>query len=142
MSGVDFLDTNVLVYALDDDAPGKQPIAARIVVEAVQFNAAMISYQVVQEALHVVTGKFKNRVKPEDALRMLDTVWTPLMKILPSAALYRDALRIKDRYGFSFYDALVVASALQGNCKRLLSEDLQHGQVIEGLKVVNPFLGS
>jgi predicted nucleic acid-binding protein len=53
---------------------------------------------------------------------------------------HRAALRICERYGYSVYDGLILASALEGGCKKLYSEDLQHGQVIEGLRIENPFL--
>ena len=57
----------------------------------------------------------------------------------PSAALYARSLGLQSKLGFSFYDSLIVAAALEAGCKRLLSEDLQHGQRIEGLRVENPF---
>jgi predicted nucleic acid-binding protein len=67
-------------------------------------------------------------------------VLVPLRTIHPSPALYERALALRAIYAFAFYDCLVVASALDGGCKRLLTEDLQHGQRIEGLRIENPFL--
>jgi predicted nucleic acid-binding protein len=58
---------------------------------------------------------------------------------MPTQGLYERALDIQTRYQFSFFDALIVAAALVGGCTRLLSEDLQHAQRIEGLTIVNPF---
>ena len=69
-------------------------------------------------------------------------VLAPLWRIHPSPALYMRGLSIQERCGFSFYDSLIVAAALEGGCTRLLSEDLQHGQQIDGLRVENPFLGA
>ena len=63
----------------------------------------------------------------------------PLRRVMPNAALYRRALEVKQRYAFSFYDAQIVAAALEAGCARLLTEDLQDGQRIESLVVVNPF---
>ena len=64
----------------------------------------------------------------------------PLWSVMPSTRLYRHALDVRERYRFSFYDSLIVAAALEAGCTRLLSEDLQDGQVIEGLRIENPFL--
>jgi predicted nucleic acid-binding protein len=58
---------------------------------------------------------------------------------MPTIATYERALDVRSRYGFAFYDALIVASALAGGCTRLLSEDFQHGQRIEGLVIEDPF---
>lgn len=54
-------------------------------------------------------------------------------------ATYARALALQDRHRFSFYDSLIVAAALEAGCRRLLTEDLQHGQRIEGLRIENPF---
>ncbi|CAI8812458.1 protein of unknown function [Methylocaldum szegediense] len=75
----------------------------------------------------------------EEAQRFPDLVLAPLWKIMPSPALYQRSLDLQARYGFSFYDALIVASALEFDCTRLYSEDLQHGQRIGGLTIENPF---
>lgn len=64
----------------------------------------------------------------------------PLCRVLPSEALYLRAMALKLRWQFSFYDVLVVAAALQADCNQLYSEDLQHGQQVEGLVILNPFL--
>ena len=64
----------------------------------------------------------------------------PLCEIHSSFMLYKDALLIKDRWKYSFYDSLIIAAALKANCTILYSEDLQHGQIIDDLKIVNPFL--
>jgi predicted nucleic acid-binding protein len=64
----------------------------------------------------------------------------PLCRELPSEALYLRTLGLQAARGYSFYDSLIIAAALEAGCTRLLSEDLQHGQVIEGLRIENPFL--
>lgn len=97
----------------------------------------MISFQVVQETLNVLTRKLG--AKPDDARRFLDAVLAPLWSIAPSPALYADALEIRSRFQFSFYDSLIVAAALAGGCTRLVSEDLHSGQSIRGLTLVDPF---
>lgn len=140
MSGVDFLDSNVFLYAVDNASPEKQAIALRLLAHAHTHQSAVISFQVVQETLHVLRRKFRVVANPPDANDFLRHVLAPLWHIQPSAALYARALEVQERYQFSFYDALIVAAALEAGCPRLLSEDLQHGQRIEGLTIKNPFL--
>jgi predicted nucleic acid-binding protein len=137
---VDFLDSNVVIYGLDSAFPKKNATARKLLGKALASGSGLISFQVVQETLNTVTRKFKAKVTAADAHSLLEHLLIPLMKVSPSAGLYREALRLSVRYQFSFYDALIVASALSVNCDRLLSEDLQHGQNVEGLLIVNPFL--
>ena len=75
----------------------------------------------------------------EPARLYLDTVLLPLLRVGSSATLYQRGLDTQARYQFSFYDSLIVAAALSAGCKRLLSEDMQHGQRIESLTIINPF---
>ena len=70
---------------------------------------------------------------------MLEEILLPLWHIYPTEELYRTGLRIQVRYGFSFYDSLMVAAALEAGCATLYSEDMQDGQRIEGLTIRNPF---
>ena len=140
MSGVDFLDSNVFVYAVDNASPAKQAVALRLLKQAHTHQSAVISFQVVQETLHVLRRKFRVVANPPDTHDFLRNVLAPLWRVQPSAALYARALDVQERYQFSFYDALIVAAALEAGCPRLLSEDLQHGQRIEGLTIKNPFL--
>jgi len=140
MSGVDFLDSNVFVYAVDNASPAKQAVALHLLRQAHTHQSAVISFQVVQETLHVMRRKFRVVAKPPDTLDFLRNVLAPLWRVQPSVPLYARALDVQERYQFSFYDALIVAAALEGGCARLLSEDLQHGQRIDGLTITNPFL--
>ena len=77
----------------------------------------------------------------DDTQDFLVNVLAPLWKVHPSTALYARALRIQSARGFSFCDSLNLAAALESGCKRLLTEDLQHGQQVDGLRIENPFLG-
>lgn len=140
MSGADFLDSNVFIYLFDDADPRKQAIAERLVTAALATDSARISYQVVQETLHVLTRKMPKRATPEMAQTFLRRSLLPLWRVMPSAALYTRTLELQSSFGFSFYDSLIVAAALESGCTRLYSEDLQHGQRIEGLTIENPFL--
>ena len=134
----DFLDSNVLVYVLDESDRRKSAIAKRIVTESIGGDAS-ISFQVVQETLNVITRKLDVRVSVADARQFLRAYLLRLWKVSPSARLYERALQIQERYGYGFYDALIIAAALEDGCRRLLSEDLQDGQQIDGLTIENPF---
>ena len=77
----------------------------------------------------------------EDVRRYLDEVLSPLWTVMPSRDFYFRGLEIQKRYGFGFYDSLILSAALEAGCTRLYSEDLQHGQRIGNLVVESPFLG-
>ncbi len=134
-----FIDTNVLVYQVDSRDARKQAIAERIVRQALVTGNACISFQVVQEWLNTVTRKAAVPLGLPQAQAFLDTVLAPLLAVTASVDLYRRALDLQQRWQFSFYDALIVAAALEAGCKRLISEDLQHGQRVESLVIDNPF---
>lgn len=138
MSGVDFIDSNVLVYLFDRDDDRRRNIAQDLLAQAYR-DAAVISFQVVQETLDVLTRKFKPPMTREDAQAALDDVLAPIWRVQPSPMLYARALDIQQRQGFAFYDSLIVAAALEAGCKRLWSEDLQHGQRVSTLRIENPF---
>ena len=135
----DFIDSNILVYMLDSTDLDKREVAVRLVNQLVDDENGCISFQVVQETLNVITGKMG--IAHETALEFMDDTLIPLWKIDPKTELYLRALDVQARYGFSFYDSLIIAAALEARCTRLYSEDMQHGQRIEGLTIQNPFVG-
>ena len=139
MSGDSFLDSNVLIYTFDDVAPEKQRIAQDLVKTALQDGSGVISYQVAQEVLNVLTRKLPQSMDVGDATRYLAITLEPLWRVQPSAELFRAGLALQARYQFGFYDSLIVAAALSAGCARLYSEDLQHGQQIESLTIEDPF---
>ena len=137
MSAENFLDSNVLVYSVDARAPEKMERAQELVARSLTNGSGCISYQVVQETVNVLAGKFG--MSADRVRRLLDGVLVPLWQVNPTAALYQSAIFLQGRYGFSFYDSLIVAAALESGCTRLYSEDLQHGQRIQRLTILNPF---
>ncbi len=140
MSGGDFFDSNIFVYLFDEVDSRKHQIALALVQNAITNASAVISYQVVQETLNVVTKKLKPPVAHDVALRFMETTLQPMWKVMPSPDLFKRALRNKAQYALSFYDSLIVAAAQEADCKRLYSEDMQHGQLIGKLRIVNPFV--
>ena len=135
-----FLDSNVLVYLFDECDHRKHGIAEKLVDKALRTGNAVISFQVVQESLNVATKKMAVPLTSEEAGRFLEAVLLPLWKVNPSRALYRKSLEVQFRYQFGFYDSLIVGAALEVGCGTLYTEDLQHGQRVEKLKIINPFL--
>lgn len=137
MSAEDFLDTNILVYMFDEADDIKRRRAEQLVRRGIEAGTACISYQVVQETLNVVTRRLG--FSYGDSHTLLADVLAPLWTIHPSRELYERGLALRDRYGFSFYDSMIVAGAVESGCARLYSEDLQHGQRIESLTIEDPF---
>lgn len=135
----DFFDSNVFVYLFDETDATKHAVARGLVADALAQGTGIVSFQVVQEVLSVLTRKLKVIARAEDAESFMQQTLVPLWQVQPSPELYASALDIQQRQGFSFYDSLVVAAALQAGCGRLFSEDLQHGQRIGRLRVENPF---
>lgn len=134
-----FLDTNILIYTFDSSEPAKRATARRLVGESLAGQRGMISFQVIQEFLNVATRKFAQPMSHADCLVYLDRVLVPLCEVFASTELYQAALDVSDRWRYAFYDSLIIAAAVQGNCRVLYSEDLQHGQRIEHITIINPF---
>lgn len=139
MSAEFFIDTNVSTYHLDSSDARKHATAEGIVRDALTLGNGCISTQVVQECLNVALRKAEVALTLESARRYLEVVLAPLVQVTASETLHHRALNVQARWTFSIYDSLIVASALVAGCKTLLSEDLQHGQRLDGLTVVNPF---
>jgi predicted nucleic acid-binding protein len=135
-----FLDSNIIVYSVDHADARKRDVAESIVVDALQHGTAVISFQVVQETINVLTRRFAVTPTRLDTNDLLRTTLDPLWRINPSPALYRHALEVHELTRISFCDALIVAAALEAGCDLLYTEDLQHGQRFGALTVENPFL--
>ena len=135
-----FLDTNVLVYCFMEGDREKRGIARKLVKRALGSRDGIISYQVVQEFFNVAFRRFAQPMTAAEAEQYLITVFRPLLAVHSSPALYMEGLGISRRCQLSWYDSLIVAAALEGRCQTLYSEDLKHGQEIEGLRIENPFV--
>ncbi len=142
MSAKHFLDTNIFVYSFDQNQPEKRERALGLIAEALQSGDGLISSQVIQEFLNVATRKFSRPMKPADCQVYLTRVLHPLCQVYPDLALYETSLDIHEETGYSFYDSLILAGALRGECSILYSEDLKAGQQVRGLKIINPFKSS
>jgi len=134
-----FLDTNIFVYTFDSN-PTKRRKAAELIRHALDTGEGIVSYQVVQEFFNVALRRFPQPLSVAEAEQYLITVFRPLLAIQSSPNLYLEGLRIAGKYRLSWYDALIVAAAQEGTCRTLYSEDLNHGQEIDGTRIQNPFL--
>lgn len=140
MSDRFFLDTNLFVYTFDTQAPAKAKKAAQLIRRAADTGEGIISYQVVQEFFNVAFRRFAQPMSLAEAEQYLVTVLRPLLAVHSSPAIYFEALRIVEKNRIPWYDSLIVAAALEGQCAKLYSEDFQHGRKIEGLQIENPFV--
>jgi len=134
-----FLDTNIFIYTFDDKSSFKKKIATQLVADALGSGAGIISYQVIQEFLNVCRKKFEKPMDVRDQFRYLDLVLSPMCEVYPSIEFYRRGIELSQRYGFSFYDSLILAAAIVSGCNTLYSEDMQHFQQIENVTIKNPF---
>lgn len=139
MSGRFFLDTNIFVYSFDTAAPAKAKKAIQLIRRAADSGAGIISYQVVQEFFNVALRRFVHPMSAAEAEQYLITVFRPLLAVHSSPAIYLEALHIAEKSRIAWYDALVVAAAVEGGCDTLYSEDLQHGRKFGELRIENPF---
>jgi predicted nucleic acid-binding protein len=140
MSGRSFIDTNILLYAIADSSDPRSATALGLVDALVADDNAVISFQVIHEICNAMLKKSNRPVTTFQAEAYLFFLKLRT-KIVPSTmAIAEKALAIHHRYRYHWYDSLIVTAALTGGCKLLYSEDLQHGQVIEGMTIVNPFV--
>lgn len=136
---ITFIDTNVLVYLFDADAPQKKERALERFSALALSGEILLSTQVLQEFFVTVTRKLETPLAVEQAEQVVSELSNlPIIPVDPQLVLRGIARQRKN--GFSFWDALIVETALAGGAKRLLTEDLQHGQAIDELVIENPFL--
>jgi predicted nucleic acid-binding protein len=139
MSAKYFIDTNVFVYSFDDRHPEKKERSLQVIQDALDTGMGIISTQVIQEFMNVATQKFVVPMNMEDSKAYLRVVLNPLCQVYPNLVLYENCLDLQMRTRYSFYDSLILAAGIQGGCSLLYSEDLQDGQEIQGVRIVNPY---
>src|SRR5260370_11457859 len=137
MNGKTFVDTNVLIYAHDIDAGRKHEIAKGVIRELWNERAGLLSIQVLQEFYVNVTRKIAAPLSKVSA-RSLITSYASWC-IETALADISTAFQVEDESHIGFWDALVIASAARGGAARLLSDDLNAGQTVLGVRIENPF---
>jgi predicted nucleic acid-binding protein len=130
-----FVDTNILLYALDRGSPAKNAIA-RKVLEDVENRQVVLSAQVLSEFYFMATRKFRVQ---ETLARQLVDEYAEYEVVFIDPALIKEAIDCSILEQLSYWDALILAAAARARCEVLLTEDLNHGQVIRGVRIENPF---
>jgi len=132
-----FVDSNVFLYAVDAADPRKQRVARDWRAELWKSRLGRVSFQVLSE-FYVNAARLKPAATDDARAEVRDLLaWNP---VVMDAAVLERGWKLQDRYQLSFWDSLIVAAAKAASCGFLLTEDLQNGQKLDGLEVVNPFL--
>jgi predicted nucleic acid-binding protein len=137
MSGPDFLDSNILVYAHDDVDPKKQRIAQDLIRRAVA-GEMVVSTQTLAEFSATLLQRFSKEYSADEVIGILDAL-APIRLVVPDAGIVRRAVEAHRTYGLHFYDGMIVAAAERGGCGRIWSEDMNAGQKYFDVAVENPF---
>lgn len=133
-----FVDTNVLVYQLDTREPEKKACARAWMEHLWASRSGRISFQVLQELYVTLTGKLVPGLDRETARKVVRALWA-WQPVAVDERLFAGAWAIQDRFGLSWWDTLIAAAARVADCSYLLTEDLQHDQDLDGLRVIDPF---
>lgn len=131
-----FLDTNILVYAVDRGQDRKRDLASKLVEEHLVGGDGFISVQVLRE-FYSAARRLKKPLSDEEAASLVEEFSSFRVLSEDARMVVKATGRVKD--GFSFWDALIVEVALRGGADLLLSEDMQDGRVVSGMRIENPF---
>jgi len=135
MTEAAFVDTNVFIYLYSEDETRKRDISQR----AVDKYECAVSTQVLSEFSNVCVGKLKR--PPYEVGLAIDEITGQTTVSLVDERIIKSALEIHGRYGYAYFDSLIIASALDSGCKYLITEDLADGQIIDGrLTIINIYL--
>lgn len=133
-----FIDTNILIYAHDLDAGRKHEKAIHLIEHLWESETGVLSIQVLQEFYVNVTRKIAQPLPPEIARSIIENYLSwHVESLMPESVL--SASEISERYQLSFWDAMIITAARAAGVKKVITEDLNHGQIIEGIKIENPF---
>jgi predicted nucleic acid-binding protein len=132
-----FVDSNIFLYAVDDADPRKQRVARDWRAELWKSRRGRVSFQVLNE-FYVNAVRLNPAASDEARAEVRDLLaWNP---VIVDATLIERGWKLQDRYHLSYWDSLIVAAAKAASCRYLLTEDLQSGQELDGVEVVNPFV--
>jgi predicted nucleic acid-binding protein len=129
-AGKPFFDTNVLLYLITVDARAEK-------AETLLKAGGVISVQVLNEFASVASRKYK--LTWPEVREALATIRAGCEVIPLTVEVHETGLAIAEQYGFSFYDSLILAAAVEAKCRMVYSEDMQNGQVVQGVTIRNPF---
>lgn len=137
MSDRIFVDTNILVYAHDLSGEDRHARASAVIEGLWEAETGVISTQVLQEFYVTVTRKIKNPLKPDAAREIIRNYLAWPIQVNDPEMTIR-ASEIEEKHRLSFWDAMIVAAALQLQAQKIFTQDLNHGQIIEGILIENP----
>jgi predicted nucleic acid-binding protein len=132
-----FIDTNILIYALDPAEPAKRATSANLLRRTMANHTLVLSPQNLNECYRVLIQR--RRLIPEAVARSYLTCLMPWCIAPLDARTTVKAWAVQDEAGLPWWDALLAASALIAGCKLFISEDMRDGQLISGMRIVNPF---
>jgi predicted nucleic acid-binding protein len=137
MTGRLFVDTNILIYALDPADPAKRQVSADLLRQTIRSHTLTLSPQSLNECYRVLTQR--RRLMPaEDARAYLRTLAPWAIAPLDAATTER-AWAVQDEAGLGWWDSLMVAAALGAECRLFVSEDMHDGAAVDGMRIANPF---
>ncbi len=138
MSGNQFFDTNVAIYAYDDSEPSKQSVARSLLLSAVAAAKGVLSAQVLGEFFHATVVRRPLLTIPQARIAIQALSNLRVTTITPD--LVARAIDLHERFQPRYWNALIIATAKKEGCDVVLSEDMNHGQDYDGVRVMNPFL--
>jgi len=139
MKGRVFVDTSILIYAHDRDAGRKHDVAAALLARLWEERNGVISTQVLQELYVNATRKIPNPLTAAQARSVIEPYQTWHLEINDFESILT-ASELEERHRLSFWDAMIVAAACRAKAHKIVTEELSHGQKIEGVLVENPFI--
>ncbi len=137
MTGRVFVDTNILIYALDPADPAKRQVSADLLRQTIANRTLTLSPQSLNETCRVLVQR--RQLMPVDAARAYIRTLAPWAIAPLDAKTTERAFAVEDATGYGWWDCLILAAALQADCRLFVSEDLQDGRDVAGMRIANPF---
>jgi predicted nucleic acid-binding protein len=134
-----FIDTNILIYAEASDLPAKQSIALTLLKQHYENATGVLSTQILQEYCNVALKKLK--LSPQ-YLRSQLNFYEQFEVVQVTPTIIRHGIDLHQTRSIAFYDAIVLATAKTAGCAVLLSEDLNTGELADGVRIINPFMST
>jgi predicted nucleic acid-binding protein len=140
MSDKVFVDTNILVYAHDMDAGKKHVVSKEVISNLWESRTGVLSIQVLQEFYVTLTRKIPSPIEKAFVRRVIQN-YLSWQVVVNDGPILLQASEIEETHNLSFWDALIVSAAFSANAAKIITEDFNSGQVIEGITIINPFGG-
>ena len=133
------IDTNILVYMYDPRDKGKQRRAFEVVDSLISMKAAVLSIQCLTELFRVIRWRLPHSLSHRDALAEVENLSLSCRVLTLTPPIFLEGCRATEDHGLSYWDALIWAAAKLNGVPYLISEDMQHGRVLENVRFLHPF---